>query len=82
MRGLKSINGTIFLLPIFVALPVSAWIEINFRKYFQGHRLVALPVSAWIEILCSCLLVLRPYVALPVSAWIEIRQLEASIPLK
>ena len=34
----------------YVALPVSAWIEMIFLSYFPPLNLVALPVSAWIEI--------------------------------
>ena len=37
-----------------VALPVSAWIEIDGRSYtFTVTSRVALPVSAWIEIFIS-----------------------------
>ncbi len=56
----------------FVALLVSAWIEIRRTKLDLLRNPVALLVSAWIEIWCLPNCASGTFVALLVSAWIEI----------
>ena len=52
MRGLKYCHQSQLQLPLYVALYMSAWIEIVIRKHVYSFvTIVALYMSAWIEIL-------------------------------
>ena len=56
----------------YVALYMSAWIEIGLVIVLGGKPIVALYMSAWIEIGLVIVLGGKPIVALYMSAWIEI----------
>ena len=73
-RGLKCTFYINTVLPVPVAPPVGAWIEIFVLDTDRLPVAVAPPVGAWIEIGSGRASCLRGAVAPPVGAWIEMVQ--------